>query len=59
MKLEIQNSELSSIPLLYHPPGVALIDEGFRTLADAYEALCQKLSTTLVKVRWKFSDDAL
>jgi len=23
-----------------------------------YEALCQKLSTTLVKVRWKFSDDA-
>ena len=24
-----------------------------------YEALCQKSSTTLVKVRWKFSDDAL
>jgi hypothetical protein len=27
--------------------------------AGVYEGLFQKLSTTLVKVRWKFSDEAL
>jgi hypothetical protein len=28
-------------------------------LSHLYEGLSQKLSTTLVKVCWKFSDDAL
>jgi hypothetical protein len=45
--------------LSYVKEAAALYSDLIGSCTRLYEALCQKLSTTLVKVRWKFSDDAL
>jgi hypothetical protein len=61
----VKIEDLSLKPLTFAERSWRLLNGFFRSrssttwLTSQYEGLCQRLSTTLVKVCWKFSDDAL